>query len=226
MVKEEWSGKKISVNHPSQAQGFGIGDMLTAGTLDGEVTSNEDSNSGSSTSGSTSKEPWTLVTKNKQGNQLKPAEYHEERESTDLTSKGGATRDKVINKKITVPRPTCNQVTLGIRGEEEEKYMVTQPPKTYFSKAAPTGATYAKCLGQARAPLGATRGARLMARKREFKKHQNSGPTPAEASGHKRRATELKRDGAKRGGGPTLDATKHEGVTGSPTDTRSGRPSG
>ena len=60
-----------------------------------------------------------------------------------------------------------------------------------------------------------------MARKREFKKHQNSGPIPAEASGHQRRATELKTDRAKRGGGPTLDATKHEGVTGSPTETKS-----
>ena len=121
VVKEVWWGEKISANHPSQAQGFGIGDTLTAGTSDGEVTSDEDSNSGSSTSGSTSKEPWTLVTKKKQGNQLKPAEYHKDRESTDLPAERGATRDKVINKNITVPRPTYNQVTLGLRGEEEEK---------------------------------------------------------------------------------------------------------
>ena len=121
MVKEEWSGKKISANHPSQAQGLGIGDMLTAGTSDGEVTSDEDSNSGSSTSGSTSKEPWTLVTKKKQGNQLKPAEDHEERDTTDLPAEKVATKDKVIIKKITVPIPTYNQITLGIRGEEEAK---------------------------------------------------------------------------------------------------------
>ena len=76
VVKEEWSGKNISANHPSQAQGFGIGDMLTAETSDGEVMTDEDSNSGSSTLGSTSKEAWTLVTKKKQGNQLKPVEYH------------------------------------------------------------------------------------------------------------------------------------------------------
>ena len=60
-----------------------------------------------------------------------------------------------------------------------------------------------------------------MTRKREFKKHHNSGPTPEEASGQQLTATELKADEAQRGGGPTLDATKHEGVAGSPTDTRS-----
>ena len=63
VMKEVWWGENISANHPSQAQGFGIGDMMTAGTLDGEVTPDEDGNSGSSTSGSTSKEPWTLVQK-------------------------------------------------------------------------------------------------------------------------------------------------------------------
>ena len=195
--------------------------MLTAETSDGEFTTDEDSNIGSSTSGSTSKEPWTLVTKKKQGNQLKPVEDQEERESTDLPDDGGATRDKVIDKKETVPRPTYNQVTLGLRGEEEAKPTATRPPNTYFRKAAPTGATYAECLGKAHAPLGATRGARLMARKREFNKHQNYGPTPAEASGQQIRAIELQTDGTQRGGGPTLDATKHEGVNGSPTDTRS-----
>ena len=60
-----------------------------------------------------------------------------------------------------------------------------------------------------------------MARKRDFTKHPNSGPTPAEASVNQRRASELKADGAKRGGRPTLNATKHEGVTGSPTETKS-----
>ena len=48
-MKEVWWGEKISANHPSQAQGFGIGDMLTAVTSDGEVTSDEDSNSGKET---------------------------------------------------------------------------------------------------------------------------------------------------------------------------------
>ena len=142
-MKGVWWGEKISENHPSQAQGFEVGDMLTAGTSDGEVTPDEDSNSRSSTLGSTSKEPWTLVTKKKQGSQLKPAEYHEERQRTDLPAKGG-TRDKVINKNITAPRLTYNQVTLGLRGEEEEKSTVTRPPKAYFSKAVPTGATYAQ----------------------------------------------------------------------------------
>ena len=74
VVEEEWSEKRISADHPSQAQGFGIGNMLTAETSDGEFTTDEDSNIGSSTSGSTSKEPWTLVTKKKQGRQLKPVE--------------------------------------------------------------------------------------------------------------------------------------------------------
>ena len=57
VVKEVWWGKKISANHPSQTQGFGIEDMLTAGTSDGEVTPDEGRKSGSRTSGSTSKEP-------------------------------------------------------------------------------------------------------------------------------------------------------------------------
>ena len=60
-----------------------------------------------------------------------------------------------------------------------------------------------------------------MARKREFEKRKHSGPTPAEASGQQLRQKDLKTDGSQRGGGPTLNATKHEGVTGSPTDTRS-----
>ena len=60
-----------------------------------------------------------------------------------------------------------------------------------------------------------------MAREREFEKRQHSGPITAEASGQQLSETELKTDGAQRGGGPTLDATKHEGETGSPTDTRS-----
>ena len=120
-------------------------------------------------------------TEKNQGSQLKPAEYHEERKHTDLPAEGGSTRDKIVIKNITAPRPTYNQVTLGLRGEEEEKSTVTQPPKAYFSKAVPTGATYAQCLGQARAPLGATRGARLLARKKDYTKHPNSGPTPAEA---------------------------------------------
>ena len=29
VVKEVWWGKKISTDHPSQPQGFGIGEMLT-----------------------------------------------------------------------------------------------------------------------------------------------------------------------------------------------------
>ena len=64
---EVWWGKKISANHPSQAQEFGIGDMLTTGTSDGEVTSDKDGNRGSSTSGSTPKELWTLVQKKIRG---------------------------------------------------------------------------------------------------------------------------------------------------------------
>ena len=100
-------------------------DMLTAGTSDGEVTPDEGRKSGSRTSGSTSKEPWTLVQKKKQGRKLKPAEYHEERKRTDLPAEGGATRDKVVIKNITAPRPTYNQVTLGLWGEEEEKSTVT-----------------------------------------------------------------------------------------------------
>ena len=95
--------------------------MLTAGTSDGEVTPEEGSKSNDSTSGSKSKEPWTLVQKKKQGSQLKPAEHHEERKSTDLPVEGGATRDKIVIKTITAPRPTYYQVTLGLRGEEEEK---------------------------------------------------------------------------------------------------------
>ena len=99
MVKERWWGKKISANHPSQPQGFGIGEMLTGGTSEGEATPEEGSKSeNSSTSGSTSKEPWTLVQKKKQGSQLKPAENTEERERTNLPAKGGATRDKAVIK--------------------------------------------------------------------------------------------------------------------------------
>ena len=115
--------------------------MLTGGTSEGEATPEEGSKSeNSSTSGSTSKEPWTLVQKKKQGSQLKPAENTEERKRTDLPAQGGgnkdeavtkirtdlpaeggATRDKAVIAVRTAQLPTYNQVTLGLRGEEEEK---------------------------------------------------------------------------------------------------------
>ena len=99
VVKEVWWGKKISANNPSQPQGFGIGEMQTGGTSEGEATPEEGSKSkNSSTSGSTSKEPWTLVQKKTQGSQLKPAVNTEERKGTDLTAEGGATRDKAVIK--------------------------------------------------------------------------------------------------------------------------------
>ena len=100
------------------------------------------------------------------------------------------------NIKATTPRTTYNQVQLGLRGEEEAKSTAMRPWKNYFSKAAPTGATYAECLGKSRAPLGSTRGARIVARKREFKKREHSGLTPAEASGQQPGQKNLKTDGA------------------------------
>ena len=39
VVKEVWWGKKISANHPSQPQGFGIGEMLTGGHFRGRSDS-------------------------------------------------------------------------------------------------------------------------------------------------------------------------------------------
>ena len=56
VVKEVWWGKNISADHPSQPQGFGIGEMLTGGTSEGEATPEEASKREKScTSGSTSK---------------------------------------------------------------------------------------------------------------------------------------------------------------------------
>ena len=127
VVEEEWSEKRISADHPSQAQGFGIGNMLTAGTLDGDDTTDQDSNSGSNTSGSTAREPWTLVTGKKQGRQYKLGEDQEERESTDLPDNGGATREKNNDRKATVPCSTYNQVTLRLRDEEEAKSTAMRP---------------------------------------------------------------------------------------------------
>ena len=90
VVKEVWWGKKISTNQPSQPHGFGIGEMLTGGTSEGEATPEEVSISENSrTSGSTSKESWTLVQKKKQGSQLKLEENTEERKRTNLPAKGG-----------------------------------------------------------------------------------------------------------------------------------------
>ena len=219
-VEGGWSEKKIRADHPTQAQGFGIGNMLTAGTSDGDDEKDQDRNSGSKTMESTAAEPWTLVTGKKQGRQHKLGEEQEERTSTDRPDYEGPTRDKDNNIKATTPRPTYNQVQLGRRGAEEAKSTAMRPSKKYFSKAAPTGATYAECLGKAQAPLGSTRGARIAARKRDFKRRQHYGPTPAEASGQQLRQKDLKTDGDQRGGGPTLDATKHEGVTGSLIDAR------
>ena len=102
VVKEVWWGKKISANHPSQPQGFGIGEMLTAGTSEGEATPEESIKSENiSTSGSTSKETWTLVQKKNQGSQPKPAEDTEERKRTDLPAEGGGTREKAVIKNKT-----------------------------------------------------------------------------------------------------------------------------
>ena len=84
VVEEEWSEKRISADHPSQAQEFKIGNMLTAGTSDGDDTTDQDINSGSNTSGSTTKEPKKLVTGKKQGRPHKLGGDQEERESTDL----------------------------------------------------------------------------------------------------------------------------------------------
>ena len=120
VVEEEWLEKRISANHPSQAQGFGIVNMLTAVTSDGRVTTDEDSNNGSNTSGSTSKEPWTLVTGNKQGRQLKPVKDQEERESTDLPDNGGATRDKDIEKRKQYPAQHTIRSHLG-SGEKKRQ---------------------------------------------------------------------------------------------------------
>ena len=84
VVQEVWWGKKISTDHPSQPQGFGIGEMLTGGTSEGEVTPEEASISENScTSRGMSKEPWTLVQKRKLGSKLKPAEDTEEKKRTD-----------------------------------------------------------------------------------------------------------------------------------------------
>ena len=69
VAEEEWSEKRIIADHPSQAKGFGIGNMLTAGTSDGDDMTDQDRNSGSNTSENTATELWTLITGKKQGRQ-------------------------------------------------------------------------------------------------------------------------------------------------------------
>ena len=66
--------KKIRADHPYQAKEFGIGNMLTAGTSDGDDGKDQDSNCGSKTTESTAAEPLTLVTGKKQGRQHKLGE--------------------------------------------------------------------------------------------------------------------------------------------------------
>ena len=165
VVDEEWSEKRISADHPSQAQGFGIGNVLTAGTSDGDDTTDQDSNSGSNTSESTATEPWTLVTGKKQGRQHKLGADQEERESTDLPDDGGATRDKDKDRQAAAPLSTYNQVTLGLRGEEEAKSTDMRPSKKYFSKDAPTGSTCAECLVKARPPPRSHKGSQINGKK-------------------------------------------------------------
>ena len=75
VVQEEWWGKQINTDHPSQPHGFGIGEMLTGGTSEGEATPEDASVSVySGTSKSTSNEPWKLVQKRKLGSKQMPAE--------------------------------------------------------------------------------------------------------------------------------------------------------
>ena len=151
--------------------------MLTGGTSEGEATHEDASISVySGTSKSTSKEPWKLVQKRKLGSKQKPAEDTEYKEETNLPAEGGGISNKATTKLRTDPaiavrtasRPTYDKVTLELGREGEEESSNKRTPKAYFSKAKPTGATYAQCLGQARAPLGATRGPRRQTKKKAF----------------------------------------------------------
>ena len=128
-VEEGWSEKKIRADHPYQAKEFGIGNMLTAGTSNSDDGKYQDSNRGSKTTESTAAEPWTLVTGKKKGRQHKLGKEREEKTNTDRPDHDSPTRVNDNDIKATTPRPTYNQVQLGIMGEKEAQSTALQAPK-------------------------------------------------------------------------------------------------
>ena len=165
-------------DQPTQTQDFGIGEILTEGTSNGDDREKQENNGGRNQT-QNDEDLWKLVLERKKRG--KPENRSEERESVICTGKLTQANPSIhpIPKHTPAPpqvstsRPTYNWVRLAIRGDRETQATPRtdqKPPSNYFGKAAPTGASYAECMGKAHAPLRTTRGARIMVGKKEYEK--------------------------------------------------------
>ena len=192
---------ELSPDQSTQTQYLGIGNVLTEGTSNGYDGEREDNNGGLEQTQKKDEEPWKLILGRKRVNpQNRSPATPQDTVAGPTTSQEPSHTAKTTQAEPdrrhgpmpapappqeSTPRPTYNRFRLAIRGEGD----ITATPRAehmpstnYFNNAAPTGDSYAKCLGKSFAPLGTTRGARIMAIKSEYEKRHPPGTTPAEAS--------------------------------------------
>ena len=115
---------ELSPDQPTQTQDFGIGNILTEGTSDGDDGKKQEDSGGRNQTEKKDEEPWKLILGGKKGNSQNRSEERKAVTHTGKLTQAGPSRHPgpkhtPTPSQVSTPRPTYNQARMGIRGDRE-----------------------------------------------------------------------------------------------------------